>query len=123
MALGFLVAGLPWIGLAVRPSVPMVVVAFAVLALGEMMYAARYYEYVSRLAPSGQQGLYMGYAFLPIGIGYFIAGPLGGYLVHRSESGRAENVWWVITAVGVLTVLLLWVYDRVVKPSAQEATQ
>ena len=24
----------------------------------------------------------MGYAFLPIAIGYFIAGPLGGYLLH-----------------------------------------
>ncbi len=53
-----------------------------VLALGEITQSARYYEYISRLAPSGQQGLYMGYAFLPIAIGYFIAGPLGGYLLH-----------------------------------------
>ena len=27
-------------------------------------------------------GTYMGYAFLPIAIGYFIAGPLGGYFLH-----------------------------------------
>ena len=56
---------------------------FVVLALGEVIQASRYYEYISRLAPSGQQGLYMGYAFLPVAIGYFIAGGLGGYLLHE----------------------------------------
>ena len=118
MNLGILITGLAWIIPAIHSSMPMFVVTLVFVAIGEITQVSRYYEYVSRLAPSGQQGLYMGYAFLPIGIGYFIAGPLGGYLVHRSESGRAENVWWVIAAVGVLTVLLLWIYDRIVKPLA-----
>jgi len=122
MNLGILITGLAWIIPAIHSSMPMFVVTLVFVAIGEITQVSRYYEYVSRLAPSGQQGLYMGYAFLPIGIGYFIAGPLGGYLVHRSESGRAENVWWVITAVGVLTVLLLWIYDRIVKPSAKESS-
>lgn len=122
MNLGILITGLAWIIPAIHSSMPLFVVTLIFVALGEITQVSRYYEYVSRLAPSGQQGLYMGYAFLPIGIGYFIAGPLGGYLVQRSESGRPENVWWVITAVGVVTVLLLWVYDRVVKPSAKESS-
>jgi len=29
----------------------------------------------------------------------------------------------MISAVGLLTVLLLWIYDRIVKPSAQGAPQ
>src|SRR6201993_1489623 len=105
MALGFLVAGLAWIVLAVHPSVPMVAVAFATLALGEMMYAARFYEYVSRLAPSGQQGLYMGYAFLPVAIGYFIAGILGGHLLHYFGVvlKRPQEMWWVVMGVGIAT--------------------
>jgi MFS family permease len=95
--------------------------ALVFVALGETTQVSRYYEYVSRLAPSGQQGLYMGYAFLPIGIGYFIAGPLGGFLVHRYEgSAHPQQMWWVFAAVGLLTALLLWIYDRVVKPPAQE---
>ena len=61
----------------------MLMAPLVVLALGEMTQSSRYYEYISRLAPPGQQGLYMGYAFLPIAIGYFIAGPLGGYLLHE----------------------------------------
>jgi hypothetical protein len=29
---------------------------------------------------------------------------------------QPQRVWWVISSVGVLTALLLWIYDRVVKP-------
>jgi MFS family permease len=117
MALGFLVAGLAWIVLAVRPSVPMVAVAFAILALGEMMYAARFYEYVSRLAHSGQQGLYMGYAFLPVAIGYFIAGILGGHLLHYFGVvlKRPQEMWWVVMGVGIVTAALMWAYDAFVR--------
>ena len=120
IALGFLVAGLAWIGLAVRPSVPMFALAFAILALGEMMYAARFYEYVSRLAPSGQQGLYMGYAFLPVAIGYFIAGILGGHLLHYFGVvlKRPQEMWWVVMAVGIVTAASMWAYDAFVRPPA-----
>jgi predicted MFS family arabinose efflux permease len=122
MALGFLVAGLAWIVLAVRPSVPMVAVAFAILALGEMMYAARFYEYVSRLAPPGQQGLYMGYAFLPVAIGYFIAGILGGHMLHYFGVvlNRPQEMWWVVMAVGVVTAASMWAFDAFVRQPAPE---
>jgi len=37
---------------------------------------------------------------------------------HFGEvAGKPERVWWVITGVGVLTALLLLIYDRVVKPT------
>jgi POT family proton-dependent oligopeptide transporter len=111
MSLGILITGLAWIIPAIHPSVPMFV------ALGEITQVSRYYEYVSRLAPPGQQGLYMGYAFLPIAIGYFIAGPLGGYLVHHFGEvlHRPQQMWWVITAIGILTAILLLAYEKLVK--------
>lgn len=120
MTLGILITGLAWVIPAIHSSMPMFVVTLVVVALGEITQVSRYYEYVSRLAPPGQQGLYMGYAFLPIGIGYFIAGPLGGYLVqHYGESARPSQMWWVIVGVGILTTVLMILYDRIVKPSAQ----
>jgi POT family proton-dependent oligopeptide transporter len=93
-----------------------------VLALGEIMLASRYYDYISRLAPSGQQGLYMGYAFLPIAIGYLIAGPLGGYLLHHygDVAHRPGLMWWWIAAIGVFAAILLQVYNALVKPQMQE---
>ena len=44
----------------------------------------------------------MGYAFLPIAIGYFVAGPLGGYLLHQFGDvlHRPQRMWWAVTGVG-----------------------
>jgi dipeptide/tripeptide permease len=124
MTLGFLITSLAWILMAIHPTVPMVAVTLVGVALGEITQVSRYYEYVSRLAPPGQQGLYMGYAFLPIAIGYFIAGPLGGYLVqHFGEVvHRPQQMWWVITAIGIFSTILMLAYDRIVKPSTGGAT-
>jgi dipeptide/tripeptide permease len=118
MALGILITGLAWIIPAIHPSVPMFAVALAVVAIGEVTQVSRYYDYVSRLAPPGQQGLYMGYAFLPIALGYFIAGPVGGGLVHHyGEVARnPQTMWWVIASVGVVTTILMLLYEKFVAP-------
>jgi hypothetical protein len=66
----------------------------------------------------------MGFAFLPIAIGFFIGGRLGGRLVqHFTSVGQPERVWWVITGIGLLTTLLMWVYDRVFKPGEHAAAK
>jgi len=123
ITLGTLVTSLAWLIVAGRPAVWAAVLSLVVLALGEITQAPRYYEYVSRLAPAGQQGTYMGFAFLPIGLGSIIAGRLGGFLIHHFGEVRhqPERMWWVVTGVGVLTALLLWIYDRVVKPEEAKA--
>ena len=119
MALGFFITGLSWILLAIHPTIPILVATLVGVAIGEITQASRYYEYISRLAPSGQQGLYMGYAFLPIAIGYLIGGPLGGYLVHYYGEvvRRPQQMWWVISAIGILTAALTWLYDKILEPS------
>jgi dipeptide/tripeptide permease len=124
IALGFLLSGLSWSLLALHPTIPMVVASFAVLALGEVIQASRYYEYISRLAPPGQQGVYMGYAFLPVAIGYFVAGGLGGYLLHEFGDvlHRPASMWMVIVAIGVATAAAMWMYDRMVKPTEASAS-
>ncbi|HUI84532.1 MAG TPA: MFS transporter [Candidatus Binatia bacterium] len=115
--LGTLITALAWIILIVRPTVTGVVLTLIAVALGEITQSPRYYEYISRLAPSGQQGTYMGFAFLPLGIGSLIAGPIGGFLLHYfgEVKHQAGVMWWVITGVGVLTAILLWVYDRLIR--------
>jgi proton-dependent oligopeptide transporter, POT family len=123
IALGFLIAGLSFALLAVRPSLGTFAALLVILALGEIIQASRYYEYCSRLAPPGQQGLYMGYAFLPIAVGYFVAGPLGGYLVHEFGEvlGHPARMWWVIVGIGVVSAALMWLYDEVAKPKVASA--
>ena len=120
--LGTLITGMSWLVVALHPSMWGAVVAIFVLAIGEIIHQPRYYEYISRLAPPGQQGTYMGFAFLPLGIGSLIGGWFGGRVLHYfgEVRGKPQWAWYVISGVGVLTALLLWIYDRAVKPSSQE---
>ncbi len=120
ITLGTLISGLAWLILIAHPTVPMAVLTLFAVSLGEITQSPRYYEYISRLAPPGQQGTYMGFAFLPIGIGSLVGGKLGGKLMHHfgevtHQSGR---IWWVVTAVGVATAALLWIYDKSIRPAS-----
>jgi Na+/melibiose symporter-like transporter len=117
--LGTLIAMAAFAILALHPSVMATYATLVVIAVGELIQQPRYYDYISRLAPAGQQGTYMGFAFLPLGIGSFLAGRIGGALLHRfgEVQHRPELFLWALTGIGLGTTLLLWVYDRVVKPS------
>jgi proton-dependent oligopeptide transporter, POT family len=121
--LGTLVTSVSWLILISRPAIWAAVLSLFILALGEIIQSPRYYEYISRLAPPGQQGTYMGFAFLPIGIGSLVGGWLGGKLMHHfgEVQHRPTLFWSVITAVGVITALLLWIYDKTLRPVAADA--
>lgn len=125
MTLGILISSFSWLILLVHASTGFVIAALFILALGEITQSPRYYEYVSRLAPPGQQGTYMGYAFLPVAIGYLIGGKLGGYLVHYFGDvvHRPEQMWWPVSAIGFATALLMWIYNRLFKPVAAADSQ
>ena len=116
--IGVLLSSLSWLVLTIGAATPYIVAALIILALGEVIQAPRYYEYMSRLAPPGQQGLFMGYAFLPIGIGYLIGGRTAGWLLHHFGEvlHKPAQMWYVVSGVGLLTGALLIVYNRVVKP-------
>jgi POT family proton-dependent oligopeptide transporter len=119
--LGTVITSLSWLILALRPTVWGAVLALFVLALGEITQQPPYYDYISRLAPPGQQGTYMGFAFLPLGIGSLIGGWFGGTLMHHfgEVTNQPERMWWVVTAVGLATAAALWIYDRVVRTARQ----
>jgi proton-dependent oligopeptide transporter, POT family len=118
--LGTLITSLSWLILAHVPTLWGAGLSLFVLALGEIILSPRYYEYISRLAPPGQQGTYMGFAFLPIGIGSLIGGWFGGTVMHHygEVAHQPSRVWWTVTAVGVVTAALLWIYDKTVRKDA-----
>jgi dipeptide/tripeptide permease len=120
--LGTLVSMVAFAILALNSSIYAAYATLVVIAVGELIQQPRYYDYISRLAPAGQQGTYMGFAFLPLGIGSFLAGRIGGALLHRfgEVQHRPQLFLWALTAIGLGTTLLLWIYDRIVKPSELE---
>ena len=123
IVLGTLVSSVAWILLIVHPSVWMAVATLVVVAIGEIIQQPRYYDYISRLAPADQQGTYMGFAFLPLGIGSFVAGRFSGWLMHHygEELHHPQMVWWWVIGVGLATTILLWIYDRLVRAESVDA--
>jgi len=119
MVLGFVLATACWFIMGAIPTVAGAVAAMMLFAVGEAIQSPRFYEYVSNLAPAEQVGTYMGFAFLPIAIGTFIAGWSSGYLVkHYVEGGNpnAPHMWFVVGSYGVVSTILMVLYDRFVAP-------
>jgi dipeptide/tripeptide permease len=108
------------LGLTLPAAGMVLIVSIASMAVGEMMASPRIYEYIGAIAPKGQEGLFLGYANLPIAIGSFFGGPLGGRLFERfiSEPAKAGEavkpvaMWLIITAIGAASMIGLAVYDR-----------
>ncbi len=123
MTLGFLVASASWLIMAWSTTVWASVAALFVFAIGEALQAPRFYEYVGKLAPRDQVGTFMGFAFLPIAIGSFIAGRLGTWLVEhyiRMERRPAE-MFLIIAGIGFVSTALLFLHDRFLAPAEPEA--
>ena len=113
------------LGSALPVAGMVLIVSIASMAVGEMMASPRVYEYIGAIAPKGQEGLYLGYANLPIAIGSLFGGPVGGRLFERfisdpAKAGEATNpvaMWLIITGIGVASMLGLAVYDRLLVKS------
>ncbi len=120
ITLGTLISGSAWIILIRHATILMAVLTLFTISLGEITQSPRYYEYISRLAPPGQQGTYMGFAFLPIGIGSLVGGWFGGKLIHHfgEVAHQPGRIWLAVTAVGVVTAALLWIYDKTIGPAS-----
>ena len=117
MVIGFVLATACWFLMAAVPTLLFTVLAIVIFALGEGLQSPRYYEYVASLAPQDQVGTYMGFAFLPIAIGTFIAGWSSGWLVKTYVEGgnpEAPTMWLWVGAYGVISTVLLLLYDRLV---------
>jgi len=95
-------AGIAIIGL--HASVFGVVAGILVFSVGEMIYSAHFYRYLGSIAPPDQVGMFMGFAFLPIALGYFLAGLLGVpvYSYCKSVLGAPHLMWFVFAGVGLV---------------------
>jgi proton-dependent oligopeptide transporter, POT family len=120
--IGFAVSSLIWIIIGIHPSIPTIAAGIVAFAIGEMIQAPRYYQYISEIAPPGQQGLFQGYAFLPIAIARFVGDPFGGWLYQVSKaSGKPEYVWFAMIGIGVLATVLMFLYNWLLLPKQRVA--
>lgn len=112
--LGFSIASLSWIIIGAGGTILAAIIGVATFALGEATQAPRFYEYVSSLAPKDQVGTFMGFAFLPVAIGSFSAGMIGDYLRLTYLETDPAMIWYILSAIGIASTLLMIVYNQIV---------
>jgi POT family proton-dependent oligopeptide transporter len=119
MTTGITIASLSWLVMGASPTLTAVIVGVALFALGEAMQAPRFYEYVSKLAPAGQVGTFMGFAFLPIAIGSFAAGAISDWLRLNYLETDPQMMWYILAMVGLTTTVLMVLYNAIVSKSTR----
>jgi len=122
MTIGFVIASLSWLVLAFSPTITAAVAGMALFAVGESLQAPRFYDYVGSLAPRDQVGTFMGFGFLPIAIGSFVAGRLGTWLVetYMRKSNEPGMMWIVCAGIGGVSTALMLAHDRVYRRLGQD---
>ena len=105
----------------------MVVMTVSLVAFGELFSSARTFEYIGALAPKGQEGLFLGYANLPMAIGALVGGPVGAYIFNdvmcRGAVKRPDGLldldptaniqgWLILMGFGLASAAGLWTYNR-----------
>ncbi len=115
--IGFTIASASWIVIGAGGTILFTVIGIMLFALGEATQAPRFYEYVSSLAPKGQVGTFMGFAFLPVAIGSFTAGILSDWLRSSYLDTDPAMMWYTLSGIGFTSTALMIVYSLVVKKS------
>ena len=103
-----------------------IILTVALIALGELFTSPRMYEYIGALAPKGQEGLFLGYANLPLALGAMSGGPVGAYIFNevmakgatKRPDGLLELVpannaagWLILMGIGFASAFSLWLFN------------
>lgn len=83
-------------------------------SLGEVLTQPSFLSYVSKIAPPDRVSIYMGYGFIPIAVGLTFGVSIGGalYGAFAQEAGRPQMFWAIMSAVGLVTIAALLIYNR-----------
>ncbi len=138
------------LGLSLHPITVMMVLGIAVMGISECFLSPRYLEYASKQAPTGQEGLYLGYAYLNTFFAWFAAFIAGGLLLDSfcpepstlppaalaqyeaamaghgplpPQYAHANVLWYIIAAVGATALLSLLVYQYITRRNDREESQ
>jgi dipeptide/tripeptide permease len=104
-----------------------VVLTVATIAFSELFTSPRMYEYIGSLAPKGQEGLFLGYANLPLAIGSLLGGPVGAFIFNdvmaKGATVRPDGLldldptrnalgWGILMGIGLASAASMWLFNR-----------
>ncbi len=114
IVLGFAISTLCWGIIFLNPTIPAIIAGLIIFSIGEQTQAPRYYEYIADIAPKGQVGLFQGYAFLPVAMGWVFGGTLGGYLYEEFAKGQnnPSMLWLTLFGIGIFATICMFLYNK-----------
>lgn len=113
-----------------------VILTVALIAFSELFTSARMFEYIGSVAPKGQEGLFLGYANLPLALGSLTGGPVGAYIFNdimaKGATTRPDGLlelvpaqnalgWVILMAVGFASAFAMWLFNRWLERHPQQA--
>jgi proton-dependent oligopeptide transporter, POT family len=113
-----------------------IILTVGLIAFGELFTSPRMYEYIGALAPKGQEGLFLGYANLPLALGAIFGGPVGAFIFNDvmakghtvKANGLIELVpannalgWLILMAIGLVSAASLWLFNRWLEKQGEKA--
>ncbi len=116
---------------SLHPITVMLIVGIALQGLAECFLSPRYYEFASKQAPKGEEGLYMGYSHIHTFFAWLFGFAISGYLldaycpdpktltpeqmIHAYD--HAHYIWYYYAGIGLGALVLLlfyrWITDRI----------
>ncbi|MDR2814972.1 MAG: MFS transporter [Prevotellaceae bacterium] len=101
MVAGFLVCSVGMSLTLASQNVLFTVAAIFIFSLGEMAGSPKVTEYIGLIAPKDKKALYMGYSFIPVFVGNFLAGFISGN-VYQAMSDKVAITEKFIAEKGLL---------------------
>jgi dipeptide/tripeptide permease len=119
---GILIGSAGFLFLASSQHAWIFILGIVIFSIGEMTCHPKYYSYIGIVAPQDKKAVYMGYAFLYGVIGSLVGSNVGGEMYHSFLAplkGQADvgptlrNFWLIFAVLGVVTMFLLILYNKV----------
>ncbi len=112
---------------SLHPITIMMVLGIALQGLAECFLSPRYYEFASKQAPKGEEGMYLGYAHIHTFFAWLFGFAISGYLLDKycpdprtltpeqmsTAYAHAHYIWYYYAGIGFAAFLLLMVYKWV----------
>ncbi len=120
---GIMIGTSGFILLSISSNAWVFLIGVIVFSIGEMTCHPKYYSYVGQIAPKDKVAVYMGYSFLYGIIGSLIGNNLGAFLYEKIAKGMGKPrvLWMIFAGIGILTIIGLLIYDRIIFPKGKRA--
>ncbi len=102
------------------------IMTVGLVAFGELFAAPRALEYIGALSPKGQEGLFLGYANLPVALGALAGGPVGALIFNEVMCAGSTKLpnglleldpvqstigWLILGGIGLASAAMMWSFN------------